>query len=140
MVYEKILKENDLKVTPQRVAVLEAIDHLKMHPTAEEIREFIQKKYPNIATGTIYKILDAMVEKGLVKRVQTAKNIMRYDGIREKHHHLYCKETEDIIDYFDEDLDRLLDDYFSKKNIPGFRIDDIKLQINGYLLKKYKKS
>ncbi|HDZ40114.1 MAG TPA: transcriptional repressor [Bacteroidetes bacterium] len=131
MTFEKILRQNNLKVTPQRIAVLEAMDQLRMHPTAEEIRDYIQKKYPGIAAGTIYKILDILVEKGLVNRVKTGKDIMRYDGMLEKHHHLYCKDNEDIIDYFDEDIDRILEDYFRKKSIPGFVIDDIKLQISG---------
>ncbi|MGM0667453.1 MAG: Fur family transcriptional regulator [Bacteroidota bacterium] len=136
MNFEKILRDNNLKVTPQRVAVLEAVSRLKSHPTAEEIRDSIQKKHPGIATGTIYKILDILVEKGLVKKVKTGKDIMRYDGMLKKHHHLYSRNTEDIMDYFDEDLDRMLDDYFSKKSIPGFVIEDIKLQISGRLDKK----
>jgi Fur family peroxide stress response transcriptional regulator len=136
MNFEKILRDNNLKVTPQRVAVLEAVSRLKSHPTADEIRDSIQKKYPGIATGTIYKILDILVEKGLVKKVKTGKDIMRYDGMLKKHHHLYSRNTEDILDYFDEDLDRVLDDYFLKKSIPGFVIEDIKLQISGRLDKK----
>ncbi len=136
MNFEKILRDNNLKVTPQRVAVLEAVSRLKSHPTADEIRDSIQKKYPGIATGTIYKILDILVEKGLVKKVKTGKDIMRYDGMLKKHHHLYSRNTEDILDYFDEDLDRMLDDYFLKKSIPGFVIEDIKLQISGRLDKK----
>ncbi len=139
MILEEILRENNLKVTPQRIAVLEAVGQLHIHPTAEEIKDFIQKKYPGIATGTIYKILDILVEKGLVRRVKTGKDIMRYDGMLKKHHHLYCKETEDIMDYFDEDLDRLLDDYFRKKDIPGFTIEDIKLEISGSIGKKNNK-
>ncbi|MBS0010915.1 MAG: transcriptional repressor [Bacteroidales bacterium] len=133
MIYEKILRENDLKVTPQRIAVLEAMAQLNIHPTAEEIRDYVQKKYPGIAGGTIYKILDVLVDKGLVKRVMTGKDIMRYDGMLQRHHHLYCKDSEDIIDYFDRDLDSLLENYFRKRNIPGFSIEDIKLQISGRL-------
>jgi len=136
MNFEKILRENNLKVTPQRVAVLEALGRLRSHPTAEEIRDSIQNKYPGIATGTIYKILDILVERGLVRKVKTGKDIMRYDGVMTRHHHLYSRNSEDILDYFDEDLDRMLDDYFSKKSIPGFIIEDIKLQINGRLDKK----
>ena len=131
MVYEKILKENKLKVTPQRIAVLEAFDHLNTHPTAEEISGFIRKKYPGIATGTVYKILDIMVEKQLIKKVKTDRDIMRYDAVKDLHHHLYDRYTGDIIDYFDEDLDSLLSDYFKKKKIPEFNIDEIRLQISG---------
>lgn len=44
--YRKVLKEKGLKVTPQRVAIFEAITHLKNHPTAENIIAYIKKIIP----------------------------------------------------------------------------------------------
>ena len=120
-----------LKVTPQRVAILEAIYTLNNHPTAENIIEYIRKKHPNIATGTVYKTLETLVEKGLIKRVKTDRDKMRYDGITKKHHHLYCSECDLIEDYTDEELDKILEDYFAKKRLKGFHIEDIVLQIRG---------
>jgi Fur family transcriptional regulator, peroxide stress response regulator len=130
------LKESDLKVTPQRVAVLEALHTLRDHPTAEKIKEYVVKKNPNIAVGTVYKILETFVEKGLVKKVKTEKDVMRYDAILETHHHLYCEETEVIEDFFDDDLNKVLEDYFSRKKIPDFHVKEIKLQINGVFKRK----
>ncbi len=130
------LVEHKLKVTPQRLAVLEAVIELKTHPTAEQIIIYIKKKHPNIAAGTIYKILDVLTEKNIIKKVKTDRDIMRYDAVEEDHHHLYCAESDRIEDYFDEDLDRLITGYFRKKEIPDFKIEDIKLQIIGKFLKK----
>ena len=129
------LTDKGLKVTPQRIAVFEAVLKLNNHPTAESIIKYIQKTYPNIATATVYKVLDALTENGLIKRVKTEKDIMRYDAIMEKHHHLYCTETDRIEDYNDEQLDKMIEVYFEKKGIPEFQIEDIKLQINGKFLK-----
>jgi Fur family transcriptional regulator, peroxide stress response regulator len=56
---------------------------------------------------------------------------MRYDAIMEKHHHLYSLDSDRIEDYFDEDLNQILEDYFSKKHIKDFEIRDIKLQLIG---------
>ncbi len=120
-----------LKVTPQRLVILEAIIQLHNHPTAEHILEYIRKNHPNIATGTLYKVLDTLSEKGLILKVKTDRDIMRYDAVTESHHHLYCAESDRIEDYFDEDLNHLLDRYFSEKGINGFNIRDIKLQIIG---------
>lgn len=125
------LTDRGLKVTPQRMAILEAIYNLKNHPTAENIIDYIKKMYPNVATGTVYKVLGVLVENRLIKKVTTEKDAMRYDGIMESHHHLYCQDTELIKDYFDEELDELLQKYFEKKNLPGFKIEDIILQIKG---------
>jgi Fur family peroxide stress response transcriptional regulator len=125
------LRDSNLKVTPQRVAVLEALNNLKNHPTADKIKEYVVKNHPNIAVGTIYKTLDTFVEKGLVKKVKTEKDVMRYDAILDTHHHLYCEVTERIEDFFDDELDSLIDKYFQKKKIPNFKVKDIKLQIIG---------
>jgi Fur family transcriptional regulator, peroxide stress response regulator len=125
------LTEKGLKVTPQRMAILEAIYTLDNHPTAENIIEFIKKMHPNISTGTVYKVLGALVEKKIVKKVKTEKDIMRYDGFIESHHHLYCMKSDLIKDFVDEDLDRLLKEYFQKRKFPDFKIEDIVLQIKG---------
>lgn len=129
------LVEKGLKVTPQRLAILEAIVTLNNHPTAEHIIDFIRNNHPNISTATVYKVLDALVANGLLRRVKTDKDIMRYDAIMENHHHLYCASTEKIEDYFNEDLDGLIADYFNRHKIPGFEIDDIKLQLVGRFVK-----
>ena len=125
------LKDSNLKVTPQRIAVLEALNKLRDHPTADKIKEYVVKNHPNIAVGTIYKTLETFVEKGLVKKVKTEQDVMRYDAILDKHHHLYCEDTERIEDFFDEQLNEMLENYFKKKKIPNFKVKDIKLQIIG---------
>ena len=125
------LTDNGLKVTQQRVAILEAIIALNNHPTAENIIDFIRKNHPNIATATVYKVLDILIENKLIKRVKTDRDIMRYDGIMEHHHHLYCSECDLIEDYMDEELDELLKEYFKKKNFKGFYVEDFIVQIRG---------
>jgi Fur family transcriptional regulator, peroxide stress response regulator len=128
------LVEKGLKVTPQRMVVLEAITKLHNHPTTENIIEYIRRNHPNISTATVYKVLETFVSCGLIKRVKTESGIMRYDAILESHHHLYCSESDRIEDYNDEELNRLLETYFSTKGIPDFKIEDIKLQIVGKFL------
>jgi len=130
------LKNAGLKVTPQRLAILEAVYALENHPSAENIIEYIRKTHPNIATGTVYKVLDTLVENQLIEKVKTEKDIMRYDGVIERHHHLYCSESDRIDDYLDGELDRMLEKYFQKKGIPGFQIKEIKVHINGSFLKQ----
>jgi Fur family transcriptional regulator, peroxide stress response regulator len=125
------LTAKGLKITPQRIAVYEALINLKNHPTAESIIEYVRKYHPNIATGTVYKVLDTLCNNNIIKRVRTEKDIMRYDAITEVHHHLYCDESDRIEDYFDRELDELLGDYFRKKKPFGFKISEIKMQISG---------
>ena len=123
--------EKGLKITPQRVVILEAVYKLNNHPTADNIIEYIRESHPNIAKGTVYKVLETLIDKGLIKKVTTERDVMRYDGIIDSHHHLYCSECDLIEDYKDEELDKLLHNYFKNKNINGFKIEDIVLQIRG---------
>ncbi len=125
------LKQKGLKVTPQRVAIYEAVIKLKNHPTAEKVIEYIKKNHPNISVGTVYKVLESLVENQLLKKVKNEKDVMRYDAITQHHHHLYCTDSERIEDFEDRELDRMIKEYFSKKKIKGFKVKEITLQITG---------
>jgi Fur family peroxide stress response transcriptional regulator len=125
------LSEKCLRVTPQRIAILEAVYKLNNHPTADNITAYIKENHPNIAVGTVYKVLDSLVANNLLKKVKTENGIMRYDSFLSSHHHLYCKQTDRIEDYEDTQLDELIRAYFKDKGIKDFEIQDIKLQITG---------
>ena len=122
--------EKGLKVTPQRVAVYEALTEM-YHPTADDIYRSVLENLPGLSYTTVYNILDAFVVKGLANRVKTDSDVMRYDAITEPHHHLYCASSDRMEDYFDPELDELLKAYFIRKKPEGFKITDIKLQLMG---------
>ncbi len=125
------LKQNKLRVTPQRVAIFEAIYKLNNHPTAENIINNLKNNHPYISQGTVYKVLDSFVESKLLNKVKTENSVMRYDPVLSAHHHLYCQETDRIEDYEDDELDQIIYQHFKKKKINNFQIKDIKLQISG---------
>jgi len=133
------LVDKGMKVTPQRIAILEALYNLDNHPTAEMIIEHIRDNNPGIALATIYKVLDAFEDYGLAKKVKTDLDIKRYDGNTSNHHHLYGKGSDEIKDYTDIELDKYLLDYFRKNMIDGFEVEEIKLQIHGKFHKSAKK-
>ncbi|WP_436415335.1 Fur family transcriptional regulator [Petrimonas sp.] len=128
---QELLKEKDLKVTPQRIGVLEAIYSLRNHPTAEQIIDFIHKKHPSIAIGTVYKTLETFVKYGVVNKVMTEGGVMRYDGILKHHHHLHSEDSNEIRDYINEELDEILKAYFEKNAIEGYQVNSITLHISG---------
>jgi len=128
------LSGKGLKVTPQRTAILEAIIQLNNHPTADNVIDYIRNYHPNIATATVYKVLDALIANGLIRKVKTEKDVMRYDAVMERHHHLYCSESDRIEDFVDNELNEIVEKYFKKKKIPNFEIEDVKLQIIGKFL------
>jgi Fur family peroxide stress response transcriptional regulator len=132
----RILAENDLKITPQRTAVLEVVLSLDNHPTVEEIAQYLRLNYPHVPIGTVYKILERFVKLGIIEKVKTDDGVMRYDAVTENHHHLYSPDSERIEDYYDDELHNILDNYLKKKKIPNFEIRDFRLQIIGTFKEK----
>lgn len=125
------IAEGNLKVTPQRVAILETLLKMGNHPTADMLFSKLQKKEPNISLGTVYKTLETLAQQGIINKVKSDSGHLRYDAITDRHHHIFCSDTNSITDYFDGELDVMLADYFRKKNIPGLNIEDVKLHIIG---------
>lgn len=130
-----LIASRGLKITPQRLRVMEAIYELNNHPTAENIIDFVRVNDPNIASGTVYKVLDTLVENKLIVKVKTERDVMRYDGILSAHHHLYCRECDYIEDYYNEKLDGLLKQFFEENHIDNFTIEDIKVSVTGSFIK-----
>ena len=132
------LRNSGLRVTPQRVAVLSTLIDSDKHPDADQIARVVRDQHPNIAVGTIYHILDNLVQKGIIKKVQTEQNVVRYDAIIEPHIHLYSGEENRIEDYFDEEFFDLIEDYLQKKKIKGFKVNDIRIKFLGEFTKERK--
>lgn len=126
----QLIKASGLRVTPQRIAVLDALQKSK-HPSADKLIELIRKTNPHIAVGTIYKVLETFVKNNLVKKVDTQQDVMRYDAIMEPHHHLYCESTNRIEDYYDDELSNLVSEYLKKKNLQNFEVSEVKIQLVG---------
>jgi Fur family peroxide stress response transcriptional regulator len=132
------IMEAGLKSTHQRVMILDAMMKMNIHPTADDIYQVIRKKNPSISLGTVYKNLETLAEKGLIRKVSSEEGQMRYDAENKPHHHIHCRNSSEIIDYHDEELDAMIRDYLRRKQIDNFEIDEVSLQISGNKLKKNK--
>jgi len=125
------LASKGLKITHQRIVVYQALMSLKNHPTAEQIYESIKTKNPSLSLATVYKTLDTFVENLLINKVSTPQGMMRYDARIENHNHIYISNTNEIMDYEDQELREILLSYLKKKNFSNLNITDFKLQIKG---------
>ncbi len=120
-----------LKATHQRLTILAAMDDCKTHPSPEKIYAIIKPGSPTISFATVYNTLDSFARAGLVGKVASISGKLRYDSNLGAHGHIYCHNTDEIIDYYDEDLNRLIIDFFKKKKIGNLKIKNITLNING---------
>lgn len=133
------LSSHGLKVTSQRLAIYQTLLKSEEHPSAEKIFEKISQEHPSISLATVYKTLETLVEAGLAKKVKTANDLLRFDAKTGNHNHLYCSNTDQIIDFDDPELQTMLEQYFLKKKFSNFKITDFQIQVNGEILDKDKR-
>lgn len=127
---KKALSDAGLKATHQRIVIYQATYKMNHHPTAEDIFKAIHKQNPSISMGTVYKTLETFVEENLLEKVFTREGHMRYETKTDNHGHIYCANTDEILDYYDSELDELIVQFFKKKRISNLHIKNITLQIN----------
>ncbi|MCG8306076.1 MAG: transcriptional repressor [Cytophagales bacterium] len=126
-----VLASKGLKITHQRIVVYQALLAAKNHPTAEQIYDSIKSQNPSISLATVYKTLETLAENLLIHKVSTPQGTMRYDARIDNHNHIYISNTNEILDYEDEELSKILLNYLKKKNFDNLSITDFKVQIKG---------
>ncbi|MFX1505732.1 MAG: Fur family transcriptional regulator [Promethearchaeota archaeon] len=92
-----------MKLTNQRVAILDFLKDNLNHPTVEEIFEEVKRKLPRITKATVYKNLNVLVDNNLIKEVNV-KGVSRFEAKMAPHHHLVCKTCGKILDYKSKEL------------------------------------
>ena len=88
-----ILRKKGYKITPQRRAVLEALDSGGQFCSAQRVMEIVREKQPDVSLDTVYRNLTLLTELGIVHEImRPAGNV--YEIVREgnHHHHLICTE------------------------------------------------
>jgi Fur family transcriptional regulator, peroxide stress response regulator len=92
------LRERRIAVTPQRLAVMGALQNRCDHPTADLIYQEVRRQLPAISFNTVYKTLEILCQRGMVIKVNPLHAVARYDGVTGRHAHLICRECHQIID------------------------------------------
>ena len=96
---EATLRQHDLPVTAQRLAVLRAVSR-HPHATADALAESVREDIGAISRQSVYNVLSVLTDNGIIRRIQPADSPARYeDRIGDNHHHLVCRScgrTEDV--------------------------------------------
>jgi len=90
-----------LKITPQRMAILEYLKGNTTHPTAEDIYLHVSQRFPSMSLATVYNTLEALKEKGLVTELNVEGGKKRFDPNLKPHHHFICTKCGKIIDIYE---------------------------------------
>jgi len=123
------LRKEGLKVTPQRLAIIEVFAGKRdSHPGARSVHEEAKKKKKSLSLSTTYATLNELSRLGIVKTLQFDAMENRYEGNLEEHLNLICKRCGKIFDYKVSPVaDR---QQISKEK--GFSVTDTRLEYYGY--------
>jgi Fur family peroxide stress response transcriptional regulator len=116
-----------LKLTPQRLAILDHLDGNKSHPTAEEIYRVISKIFPTMSFATVYNTLEALKKKELILELTIDPDKKRFDPDTMPHHHIICIRCGKVSDVSDNQI------MFNmpKISIKGFKIKNWHIDFHG---------
>jgi Fur family peroxide stress response transcriptional regulator len=101
-------KQHNLKITPQRIFIYRVVSQSKNHPAADEIYKVVREEFPNISFDTVNRTLLTFSQIGILKIVESFRGSRRFDPNLDKHHHLHCISCGKIIDFSNEEYDRIM--------------------------------
>lgn len=135
--FKAILREKGLKVTTQRILVLEALSSAPdKHFTAEEIYEAVKQEYPEIGLATVYRTIQVLLELHLIDRINLDDGYVRYEigavdssEMKHHHHHLICLSCGKVFSFGDDLLDTLEEKIQESMD---FKVVDHEVKLYGY--------
>ncbi|MBU0730113.1 MAG: transcriptional repressor [Proteobacteria bacterium] len=79
-----------MRMTKQRQLILEELQKVTSHPTADEIYHMVRRKMPKISLGTVYRNLEILSSCGVIWKVSVGGTQKRFDGNINPHSHVRC--------------------------------------------------
>ena len=95
---ERLLRDAELRVTTPRIAVLSAV-HDRPHADTDTIIGVAREPLGTASHQGVYDVLRALTEAGLVRRIQPAGSVARYEArVGDNHHHVVCRTCGAVAD------------------------------------------
>jgi Fur family transcriptional regulator, ferric uptake regulator len=121
--------EKQSRMTKQRQVILEELQKVCTHPSADELYGMVRDRLPRISLGTVYRNLEMLASSGLIQKLETVGAHRRFDGNPEAHYHVRCVRCGKVGDV-EVQLSALLDDVLrtaSDYEIWGHRLEFVGL-------------
>lgn len=122
------LRDSKVRLTPQRIAILEYLASVESHPTADEIYRHIYDKSPNISVATVYNNLKMLSEQGIIQEMTYGDDASRYDFNSGHHYHAVCQNCGKVVDLYYPWLD---DVESAAEKLTGFKINGHRMGVFG---------
>lgn len=116
-----------MKNTIQKTAVLDALMQLN-HPSADDVYECVNNKFPSISKGSVYRILNCLSNEGTIIKISIPDGADRFDPTLLEHQHIKCSSCGKVYDVFVPELPKI-EKRLEKES--GFSVDKCKLVFSG---------
>ena len=122
------LKQSDIRITPQRYAILEYLIESHSHPTADDIYKALATRFPSMSVATVYNNLRLFTKIGFVQEMAYGDSSSRFDFSSQKHYQAICEECGKIVDTYYPGLD---DVEVAAEQLTGFQINKHRMELYG---------
>ncbi|HSR16364.1 MAG TPA: Fur family transcriptional regulator, partial [Gemmatimonadales bacterium] len=109
--FTRYLRERRLPVTRQRLEVARAVLRMADHPSAERIQRDLAERKVRVATATVYRTLELLVQSGLVRQHDFGEGFRRFESTSERdhHEHLICQRCGRVAEFSNDRIERMLE-------------------------------
>lgn len=123
-----ILRNCNLKITNQRLAILKALNSgPKAHLTAQDILDEVKKYIPFIGFATVYRFVKKLHSQGLLSEISMGSGSSKYElKSKDFHYHISCIKCGKIVEFKNKNIEKILEDIM-KEN--GFQMEHQVLEI-----------
>ncbi len=97
--FQDACRRAGLKLTQQRMEIFAELAGESDHPSPETLYRRLIPRMPTISLDTVYRTLTTLAAHGLVRKVETVQSQLRFEAVAAPHHHLICRECQEIWDF-----------------------------------------
>jgi Fur family transcriptional regulator, peroxide stress response regulator len=94
----EILREKGVKITPQRLAIIDYLERHRVHPSAEDVYQSLLPQYPMISLATVYNTLDLLQDLQVIIKLTIDDKKVNYEYDVKPHDHFFCMTCGNIFD------------------------------------------
>jgi Fur family ferric uptake transcriptional regulator len=137
-IFSEYLQEHKLKVTPQRLLILDVFLNEEGHVASEELYGLVKRLDPSVGQATVYRTLKLLTDSGLAKEVHFGDGVTRYEHEygHSHHDHLICDRCGSNVEVLDDRIEALQEELAAKY---GFKLTGHKMYLHGICAKCRKK-
>ena len=122
------IRSRGFRLTPQRLIILQVLQHSGGHLTPAEVYELARENMPSLTETTVYRTLEFLTENGFALSGHTNTSKLVYQVASHEHHHLVCRACGDEVEVPHEQLQAL---YQQIEQSTGYRLTSSHLTFSG---------